>query len=199
MTRIFPSLPDDLQLLDLFRRFPHAVPPLLNYHDRLLRDPSPLTVGERELIAAFVSALNACDFCHGAHAIAAAAHGIDEQLLAAVLGNVETAPVDDRLRPILLYVRKLTRTPATMTAADAEAIYAAGWDERALFDAIAVCVLFNMMNRIVFGAGIMEDPRLRGPDEVAARRRRMGSPGPDPLQAEPSYSKLAAMISPVAE
>jgi uncharacterized peroxidase-related enzyme len=194
--RIFPSLAADLQLLDLFRRFPHAAQPLLEYHDRLLRDSSPLTVAERELIAAYVSALNSCDFCHGAHAIAAGVHGIDEHVLAAVIGDVETAPIDDRLKPILLYVRKLTRTPATMTTGDAQAVYDAGWDERALFDAISVCALFNMMNRIVFGAGILEDPRLKGEEEVEARRRRMGSPGPDPHRAEPSYARLAAMISP---
>lgn len=193
--RIFPSLPPDLQLLDLFRRFPHSVPPLLEYHDRLLRDSSPLTVAERELIAAFVSALNSCDFCHGAHAIAASVYGIDEQVLVAIVADPGTAPIDGRLKPILAYVRKLTLTPAMMTPGDAERVYEAGWDERALFDAISVCALFNMMNRIVSGAGILEDPRLRPVEEVQARRERMGEPGPDPRRAEPSYSRLSAMIA----
>lgn len=195
MSRIFPSLPDDLQLLDVFRRFPHAVRPLLEYHDRLLRDPSPLKVAERELIAAYVSALNSCDFCHGAHAIAATVYGINENVLTALAADIGTAPVDEKLKPILVYVRKLTQTPSTITSKDAQAVYDAGWDERALFDAISVCALFNMMNRIVFGSGIVEDPRLRGEDDVEARRRRMGSPGPDPHRAEPSYSKLAAALS----
>lgn len=196
---IFPSLPQDLQLLDLFRRFPHSVPPLLDYHDRLLRDSSPLTVAERELIAAYVSALNSCDFCHGAHAIAASVYGIDEQVLASIVADVETAPIDGRLKPILAYVGKLTLTPAAMTPGDAERVYEAGWDERALFDAISVCALFNMMNRIVFGAGIFEDPRLRPAEEVQARRKRMGKPGPDPRRAEPSYSRLSAMIAPQSD
>ncbi len=194
--RIFPSLPSDLQLLDLFRRFPHAAPPLLEYHDRLLRDPSPLTVAERELIAAFVSALNSCNFCHGAHAIAASVYGIDESVLDAILADLETAPVSDRLKPILAYVRKLTLTPAMVAPSDARAVYEAGWDERALFDVVSVCALFNMMNRIVLGAGILEDPRLKPSDEVQARRKRMGSPGSDPYRADPTYSKLSAMIAP---
>lgn len=192
--RIFPSLPGDIQLLDLFRRFPYSVPPLLEYHDRLLRDESPLTVGERELIAAYVSGLNACDFCHGAHAIAASVYGIEEHLFDALMADLETAPVEDRLRPILAYVRKLTLTPAKIVPGDAERVYAAGWGERALFHAISVCALFNMMNRIVFGAGILKDPRLRPADDVAHRRRRMGEPGPDPHRAEPSYSKLASFL-----
>lgn len=192
---IFPSLPDDLQLLGLFRRFPHAIRPLLDYHDRLLRDESPLTVGERELIAAYVSGLNACEFCHGAHIIAASAYGVDETLFAALMADPETAPVDERLKPILAYVRKLTLSPARIAPADARRVYDAGWDERALFDAISVCALFNMMNRIVLASGILDDPRLKGAEEVEHRRRRMGSPGAEPNRAEPSYGKLMAMIS----
>ena len=69
--KIFPSLPEEPQLSDVYRRFPHTLPPLLDYHDRLMCDPSPLTVGERELIASYVSGLNACTFCHGAHKVAA--------------------------------------------------------------------------------------------------------------------------------
>ena len=195
--RIFPSLPQDPQLLDLFRLFPQAMQPLLEYHDRLLRDESPLTVGERELMAAYVSGLNACDFCHGAHIIAASVHGIDEGLFAALMADVETAPIGGRMKPILAYARKLTLTPARIEPGDAQRVYDAGWDERALFDVISICALFNMMNRIVLGAGIVNDPRLKGPEDLKHRRRRMGSPGPDPHRAEPSYARLAAMISPV--
>jgi uncharacterized peroxidase-related enzyme len=194
MSRIFPSLPEDAQLLDLFRRFPDAVRLLLDYHDRLLRDWSPLTVAERELIAAYVSALNACDFCHGAHAIAAAAHGIDEALIDQLITDPESAGIDERLKPLLAYLKKLTQTPARIGPSDAQAVYDAGWDERALHDAIAVCALFNMMNRIVLGAGIIEDPRTRPADEVQARRERMGRPGADPRSAEPSYGLIAEIL-----
>lgn len=188
--RIFPSLPEDPQLSDLFKRFPHAVAPLLNYHDRLLRDPSPLTVAERELIAAYVSGLNACNFCHGAHVLAAKAYGVDEQLFAELIADPQSSSVDPRLKPILAYVGKLTRTPDRVSPSDAQAVYDAGWDEQALFDAVSVCALFNMMNRIVLGAGILNDPRLKPPEEVEARIERMGTPGSDPHQAERSYGHL---------
>lgn len=56
---VFPSIEGEPSLDKVFRRFPHTLAPLLDYHDRLLRDRSPLTVGERELIAAYVSGLNA--------------------------------------------------------------------------------------------------------------------------------------------
>ncbi|MFN3285110.1 MAG: peroxidase, partial [bacterium] len=72
----------------------------------------------------------------------------------ALVQDVTAAPVEDQLKPILLHVRKLTLSPAKMTPEDAEAVYAAGWDERALHDAVAICALFNLMNRLVDGLGI---------------------------------------------
>jgi alkylhydroperoxidase family enzyme len=57
-----PSLPGDAVLLDVFRAYPGTSRPLLEYHQALLRGPSPLTVAERELIAAYVSGLNACRY-----------------------------------------------------------------------------------------------------------------------------------------
>jgi hypothetical protein len=58
------------------------------------------------------------------------------------------------MKPLLRYVGKLTLTPSRMIPADAEAVFQAGWDERALHDAVSVCALFNLMNRLVDGLGI---------------------------------------------
>ncbi len=190
---IFPSLPEQPQLDSVFKRFPKAVVPLLEYHDRVLRDSSPLTVAQRELIAAYVSGVNACTYCHGAHVIAAGAFGIDESIFSGLMTDIETSAVEPRMKPILAYVGKLTRTPSRMVTADADAIYAAGWDEQALFDAISVCALFNFMNRIVEGSGVSGNPLAMAPADIAARRARMAAPGHDPHQAERSYSKLAAL------
>ena len=45
-----------------------------------------------------------------------------------------------------------------MSQEDADQVYAAGWDERALHDAIEVCALFNFMNRFVEGHGLIAKP-----------------------------------------
>jgi len=154
MAEIFPSLPDEPKLGDVFRRFSAFVRPLLEVHDIVLRGESELTVGERELIAAYVSSLNACMFCFNGHEAFARAHGIAPDLIAALLNDIETADIDDRLRPLLAYVEKLTRAPSRIVAADAEAVFAQGWSEEALFSAVQVCALFNFMNRIVEGTGV---------------------------------------------
>jgi uncharacterized peroxidase-related enzyme len=132
--------------------------PLLDFHEALLRGDSPFTVQERELMAAYVSGVNACQYCCGAHTAAAKQFGVPETVVSALMENVQTAPVSEKLKPVLAYIRKLTLTPTKMTQADADAVFAAGWDERALYDAVQVCCLYNFMNRFVEGLGLTPRP-----------------------------------------
>lgn len=157
----FPSLPERPTLADVFRRFPEGVMELCEFHDIVLRGPSPLTVAERELIAAYVSGLNACNYCHGAHRIMAEVHGMEPALFERLVADPAGAGVEARLLPLLAYARKLTNAPARMTDADAQAAYAAGWDEQALFHTVLVCALFNFMNRVVEGCGVVTDTSVQ--------------------------------------
>jgi uncharacterized peroxidase-related enzyme len=179
-------LPPQPVLGDVFKRFPSGATALLQYHDIVLRGPSPLTVGERELIAAYVSGLNACAYCHGAHQIIAEIHGIDPAVLDGLMNDPTVSGVDVRLLPILAYVRKLTLTPSRMVDTDAAAVLAAGWSEEALFSAVSICALFNFMNRIVEGCGVHTDDRVQAeqrarhlelkddPNTYASFGRRLG-------------------------
>jgi uncharacterized peroxidase-related enzyme len=139
-------------------------------------------VAERELIAAYVSGLNACRYCHGVHAATAQAFGIGECTLSALLDDVGTAAVPERMRPLLRYVAKLTLTPAKITPGDAGSVLAAGWPEQAPHDAAAVCGLFNLMNRLVEGLGI-----TTGEDYFRVSARRL---------AEIGYAGLGDLIGP---
>lgn len=150
------NLPSDGALYEVFRAYPKPAKALLAHHQELLRaEDSPLTVAERELIAAYTSGLNACSYCHGIHTTTAEAFGVEAGLLEALLRDLDTAPVDEKLRPLLRYARKLTLTPSRMSPADAEAVFAVGWDDRALFETVSICALFNCMNRLVEGLGVV--------------------------------------------
>jgi uncharacterized peroxidase-related enzyme len=173
------SLPDNTALLQVFRTYPESAKPLIAFHEVLMRQPSPFTDAERELIAAYVSGINACTYCHGVHTATAEAFGVEPGLLAAALSDVDTAPVADKLRPVLRYVGKLTVTPAKMTQADADEVFAAGWDDGALYSAVMVCALFNFMNRMVDGLGISAGPDYFA--ESGERLRRVGYAGLLPL------------------
>jgi uncharacterized peroxidase-related enzyme len=167
-----PSLPEDAKLPDVFRAFPSSAAPLLELHEALMRGPSPFSTGERELIAAYVSALNACAYCAGVHGATAAAFGLEERLLESMIEDLESAPVSDSLRPVLRCAAKLTRAPSRMTRGDTAAMLAAGWPEQALYDTVAICALYNFMNRLVEGLGI----RAEG-DYFAAAGRQLHDSG----------------------
>jgi uncharacterized peroxidase-related enzyme len=153
-----PSLPADAKLLDVFRAYADTAGPLIDYHQALMRGESPLSEAQRELIAAYVSGLNACDYCHGIHQTTAQTFGVDENLITNLLADLESANIDEPMRTLLRYVGKVTTDPAKVTPTDAERVLEAGWDEQALHDAVSVCALFNFMNRFVDGLGITADP-----------------------------------------
>jgi len=147
-------LPDEAGMRDIIMSRPEQMGPFNQMARVLMRGPSSFTEGERELIGAFVSSTNDCPYCAGSHAATASHFDVPESTLQALASDLETAPVDERLRPVLRYVEKLTKTPYRMTQADADAVYAAGWDELALSDAVLICGLFNMANRIVEAHGV---------------------------------------------
>lgn len=161
----FPSLPNPPDLSDVFTKFPRGTRALLELHDIVLRGESPLTPGEREMIAAHVSGTNACDYCYGAHSTIASAFGIDIELFDGMQKDLKTASVPEKLKPLLFYAAKLTTSPSRVTASDAKAVYNAGWSERALYDAVTVCALFNFMNRLVEGTGCSPAAEAAGEDE----------------------------------
>lgn len=151
------SLPAGTTLLDLFKAFPATSTPLIEFHEVLLRGPSPFSEGERELIAAYVSGLNHCRYCHAVHTATAGVLGVSSASIEAAIDDIDAAPLAEKMKPILRYAKKLTEQPASPTQADADAIFAAGWDDTALYHTVAVTALFNFMNRLVEGMGIVLD------------------------------------------
>lgn len=166
------SLPDAL-LKDVLRTNPAIGVPFAQWHEALLRGPSPFTAGERELFAAYVSALNACGYCHGEHQAVAESFGIPQGLLDALLADVDSAPVEPRLKAVFAYLKKLTLTPSRTTREDAEAVFAAGWNDEALYHAVSVCAMFCCDNRIIQGLGIAR-PSPDALAEVVSRLHDFG-------------------------
>jgi len=169
-------------LIELFRAFPEASKPLIEYHEVVLRGPSPFTDAERELIAGFVSTLNGCGYCTGVHVAAAENMGAPAGQIARLAADPNLKDADARMRPVLSYARKLTERPASVTQEDLDAILAAGWDPSAVFYAAATTALFNFMNRLVEGMRIHMDPAYA---PIAAKRL-----------AEHGYLPLLTLIQP---
>ena len=145
------TLPRGATLLDVFRKFPATSKPPIEFHEVLLRGPSPFSEAERELIAAYVSGLNRCRYCHGVHTATAELLGVEQGTLQQLIDGIDNADVAEKMKPVLKYAEKLTLVPGGLTSEEAEAVLSAGWDETALYHVVAVTALFNFMNRLVEG------------------------------------------------
>jgi alkylhydroperoxidase family enzyme len=66
----------------------------------------------------------------------------------AVLADWRRAPVPEGLRAALGFLETLTLRPEDLGPTDVAAVRAAGVSDDALSDAIHVCALFNMIDRI---------------------------------------------------
>ena len=126
--------------------------PMKKFTHEAMRGPSAWSVGDRELMAAFVSKMNECAFCIGAHTATAARAYHDEAKVTAVLSDLETAPIEEPLRATLRMLRKLTREH-TVNADDMRAVLAAGVSREQIEDALAVCFAFNTTDRLADAFG----------------------------------------------
>lgn len=117
-----------------------------------MRGPSEWTVAERELMAAFISTVNGSAFCVGAHTATATLAYQDTAKVRAVLEDLESAPIDDKLRTTLRMLGTLTRE-GTVTAEDMRQVLAAGVSHQQVRDALAVCAAFNTTNRLADAFG----------------------------------------------
>jgi len=170
----FESMPEHSRMRDLLVRFPEKGAVLMSLGELFLRGTSELSHAEKETLFAYGSALNDCDFCHLSHKYTAAQLGVDESAFDQLLVSIDDAPIDEKLKPLVRFVQKLTLTPGQMNAADVASVRAAGWTEDAIFDAICICGFNNLMNRVVDGTGIESTE-----DELRESGQRLATLGYD--------------------
>ncbi|TMQ82555.1 alkylhydroperoxidase AhpD family core domain-containing protein [Actinomadura soli] len=117
-----------------------------------MRGPSAWSVGDRELMAAYVSKVNETAFCIAAHTATAAQAYQDGPRVAAVLADLESAPIEEPLRATLRMLGKLTRE-GSVSAQDMRGLLAAGVSPQQVQDALAVCAAFNITDRLADAFG----------------------------------------------
>jgi uncharacterized peroxidase-related enzyme len=149
-----PSSPDLANIAAMLGKYPRRGILLFKLLEDIKSNSSPLDRSMRELIITYTSGLNQCDFCYNTHKAVSEQLGIDEKVFDQLKTDIDSAQVDKRLKPVLRYVKKLTLTPDRITQADAQQIFAAGWDEDVFLDVIFLCAVVNCMNRFVSGIGI---------------------------------------------
>ncbi|GGS56592.1 MULTISPECIES: carboxymuconolactone decarboxylase family protein [Actinokineospora] len=136
---------------------PETAKPLSELAEVLLRQgPHPLSAGERELIAAYVSGLNECDFCCSSHAAFAAAQ-LDEgmSLVEQVRVDLDNAAVSEKLRALLRIAGAVQESGRKVTADLVAAARAEGATDLEIHDTVLIAAAFCMYNRYVDGLGTL--------------------------------------------
>jgi alkylhydroperoxidase family enzyme len=87
-----------------------------------------------------------------------------------VLDDFESAPIDEKLRATLRFLRTMTLEPDTLTPADARAVLAVGVSREALTEAIHVAYIFNVYDRLADTMGWHVPGKAAGYYQVSARR-----------------------------
>ncbi len=145
---------DYWQIWHLLAFDPEAAHHLAALSHTLMHKECPISAGFRELIAAYTSSLNQCEFCMKAHAAVAAKLLGDEALVWGVIRDLEASDLEGKDKALLRFVRKVTLAPASITAADTQQLNVAGWDDASIFYAISACALFNFYNRWISASGV---------------------------------------------
>jgi alkylhydroperoxidase family enzyme len=112
-----------------------------------MRGQSDWSVGDRELMAAVVSQAIHSPFCVAAHSATSKLWFDDAAKVAATLADLDTAPLEERLRGTLRMLAKLA-TEHTVDADDMRAVLAAGATSAQIEDALAVALAFGITARL---------------------------------------------------
>lgn len=162
-----------IRSLVMFR--PETGKPLYDLAQVLLRGESPLTEGERELIATYVSHRNECVFCTSSHAAAARCLlGADAALVDALLADMESTELSDKMKALLRIAGKVQILGKEVQQADIDAAKAAGATDRELHDTVLIAATFSMFNRYVDGLASFTPQE---PEAYVAMGQRLATQG----------------------
>jgi uncharacterized peroxidase-related enzyme len=131
---------------------PETAKPMNELAEVLLRGPSTLTSGEREMIATYVSSRNDCYFCQTIHGAAAAHHlGGNEALVQDVKRNFEQAGVSKKLKALLAIAGRVQKGGKQVTNDDVQRARDNGATDKEIHDTVLIAAAFCMYNRYVDG------------------------------------------------
>ena len=125
--------------------------PIRELTQTLLRGPSTLTEGERELIAMVVSYRNECTFCTTAHTAAANILLGEEDTCAKVKEDINSAPVSDKMKALLAIAVQVQQGGKNVTTEAVKKAKANGATDLEIHDTVLIAALFCLYNRYVDG------------------------------------------------
>ena len=164
------NLPDDLKVIwekcreklgfvpNVFNTLslkPQRLRDFMQLFNEIMLSECNLSKLEREMIAVVVSSANHCYYCLVSHGSAVRKLSGDPQLGEMLALNYRVADVSPKMRGILDFAWKLTKTPGEVVEADRQALRDLGLSSEDIFDVAEVVALFNFSNRVAIASDMM--------------------------------------------
>ncbi|HUZ58041.1 MAG TPA: hypothetical protein VMU83_04610 [Hanamia sp.] len=159
----------------LFNFRPATAKPLCELAEVLLRGPSTLSSGEREVIASYVSWKNDCHFCHTSHGASASHHlGTGLSLIDDIKKDFKETNVSPKLRALLNIAAKVQKSGKSVLPEDIAKAKEQGATDLEIHDTVLIAAAFCMYNRYVDGLGTWAPKEKEAYDEMGYKLAHEG-------------------------
>jgi uncharacterized peroxidase-related enzyme len=158
-------------ILKCFATHPPLLEQMIALASTLLFTESHLSRKVKEMIATYISALNACPYCLDSHASFLRTQGGSDELLHALSNaNLDAPSLSLKERRMLDFVGKVTIESHKVSSDDIDLMKSAGWDQHEIAEAVHITALFACFNRVANAFGLPSQHLLDlGPNLVHAR------------------------------
>ncbi|MGA8086201.1 MAG: peroxidase-related enzyme [Terracidiphilus sp.] len=142
-------------ILKCFGTNPAFTRQMVDISSSLLFNEGHLSRRQKELIATWISQLNACPYCTDSHGFFLVAHGVAKetaQSLAA--GNLDAAGLSESETQLLRYLEQVNKASFKTTRSDVLVLIASGWSEEQIAEAVHVAAMLAFCNTVANAFGL---------------------------------------------
>lgn len=140
-------------ILKCFAANPAFACQMVDISSSLLFCDGALTRRQKELIATYISHLNACPYCFDSHGFFLVVHGASRQIVDDLAAD-NLAQLPEAERQLLLYLAKVERESFKTTAEDVQQLRDVGWTEEQIAEAVLVAAMMGFCNRVANAFGL---------------------------------------------
>ncbi len=158
-------------ILKCFATHPPLLEQMIALASNFLFTESHLSRKAKEMIATYISVLNACPYCLDSHASQLRTQGGSDELLYALLNaNLGDPAISLKERRMLDFVGKVTDESYRISPNDISLLNSVGWNQQEIAEAVHIAALFACFNRVANAFGLPSQNLLDlGPNLVHAR------------------------------
>jgi uncharacterized peroxidase-related enzyme len=148
-------------ILKCFATHPPLLRSMMDLAESLLFADGYLVRRQKEMIATFVSAQNACPYCADSHGYFLRANGGSAEALEALeRSDLDSPALAQAEQALLHFVEKINRSSCAIMRSDVERLEQFGWSEPQIAEAVHLAALFATFNRVANAFGLQSQGLL---------------------------------------